>query len=262
MFLSMAMIPFDLTLVIVALVLLSSPKADTRLVKVAIERILIGLMLIFFTVFEYFMPHRNCCKRDKTAIAPQKVMGAAPQWNKSAQDQRLLTQSMATDLDQSAVNRSIVMQEPQTLVTEANDEPNKHLKQFEMNATKLDRSTSAERRQDKDPKLHRFLRKPGEKHLNSRIGTYYLVSSYDPGYLSDPTHLYDDEEVEKLRSVAPEALLGTRPQSLTLFNSNIFPTITSQEMATNKSIDLEAALAKATLEPSLEDLSEKRDVMP
>ena len=146
MFLSMAMIPFDLTLVIVALVLLSSPNADTRLVKVAIERILIGLMLIFFTVFEYFMPHRNCCKRDKTAIAPTKVMGAAPQWNKSAQDQRLLTQSMATDLDQTAVNRSIVLQEPQTLITEPVDEPNKHLKQFEMNATKLDRSTSAERR--------------------------------------------------------------------------------------------------------------------
>lgn len=33
-------------------------------------------------------------------------------------------------------------------------------------------------------------------------------------------------------------------------------------MATAKSIDLEAALAKATLEPSLEDLSEKRDIMP
>ena len=78
MLMSMLTIPFDLTLIIIAFSLLVWPDADTRLKKVAVERILINLLLISMTVLEYFVPNRSCCERTKTkTVAPVQ---SVPDW--------------------------------------------------------------------------------------------------------------------------------------------------------------------------------------
>ena len=64
--LSMLAIIFDLALVIIAVTLLLMPEADTRLKQVAVERILISSGLICMTTLEYYVPNRNCCKRNKS----------------------------------------------------------------------------------------------------------------------------------------------------------------------------------------------------
>mmetsp|Transcript_39905 Transcript_39905/g.52225 ORF Transcript_39905/g.52225 Transcript_39905/m.52225 type:complete len:239 (+) Transcript_39905:460-1176(+) len=112
MLLCMFMVPFDLALCIIALVLLSWPNADSRLVKVAVERILICLILVTITVTEYYKPRRNCCKREQSYVVPDKDGDSlvAPDYNsgKSANDYRALTSSVLTDIDQTN-NRSFAL---------------------------------------------------------------------------------------------------------------------------------------------------------
>ena len=75
MILSLINVPIDFIIALIAITVLGSPEADARLIKVAVERILIAIMLMSITILEYYFPHRDCCKRKKTiTVAPTKAI--------------------------------------------------------------------------------------------------------------------------------------------------------------------------------------------
>ena len=65
--------------------------------QVSLERVLISLFLIASTILEYFMPGRNCCRRDKSkTVAPQE--GPVFKDKNNNHPYRVLSASMLTDV--------------------------------------------------------------------------------------------------------------------------------------------------------------------
>lgn len=76
-------------------------------------------------------------------------------------------------------------------------------KQFDLDSRYLERTESAERYQEKDPELYRFLKKPLTTNLVTKDEQQYLSGLHEDGYFSDPTHLGGIIERRKLKKVAP-----------------------------------------------------------
>ena len=130
MILSMLAIPFDLSLIFIAVSLLAQPDVATRLMQVSLERVLISLFLIASTILEYFMPGRNCCRRDKSkTVAPQE--GPVFKDKNNNHPYRVLSASMLTDVADQTANRTVTL--PQEDVEDKPIVSNRHRKQFDIN---------------------------------------------------------------------------------------------------------------------------------
>ena len=100
MMLSLLTVPLDIGLCIIAVSILTWPEADSRLCKVAVERILISfLLLALMTIFEYVKPWHRCCnKREGTSLVIPTVAMPPDQTKKN--DYRVVyNSSVVTDVD-------------------------------------------------------------------------------------------------------------------------------------------------------------------
>lgn len=171
MLLSLMMVPSDFALACIATTLLGWPEADTRLTKVAVERIIISLILMSMTVLEYFWPRR------KTTIT------VAPKY-----------------LDANVSQKYLVFASSIVIQQETDPVPGRV---FDMPERRLERTESAERDQEKEQELFRFLKKPLAEDLKMKREQMFISGLHEDGYFSDPCHLGGDIERRKLKKVAP-----------------------------------------------------------
>lgn len=103
MILSLLMTPMDFCLCITAFAVLAWPEADTRLVKVAVERVFISLpLLLFMTIFEYIKWNRCLNKKEGTGNVVPTDIYAVPNFGEKSKPNEyrmLFNQSVLTDID-------------------------------------------------------------------------------------------------------------------------------------------------------------------